>query len=193
MIKVAVGAGLTGPVLVYYDEWFEKASKQGKSWTSREEYRRLPVACLGGPCCVISLFWLAWTARQGINWAVPCMSGIFFGFGYLLTFAALSNYLVDAYEIFAASAMAASCFSRSIIGATLPLAARPLYRALGVAWATSLLGFLALSLVAIPFGLVYYGQSVRARSKFCQYLLSQKQSRQERGSVTRSTPIDPER
>lgn len=146
-------------------------------WTMREEYHRLPIACLGSPFCVVSLFWLGWSAQPGIHWMVPCLSGLFFGFGYLLIFTALSNYLVDAYEVFAASAMAASCFSRSIVGACLPLAAKPLYGSLGVQWATSLLGFLSLVLVPIPFALTYCGPRVRAKSKFCQYLLEQKNER----------------
>lgn len=98
------------------------------------------------------------------------MSGLFFGFGYLLIFTALSNYQVDAYEIYAASVMAASCFSRSIVGATLPLAAKPMYDGLGVSWATSVLGFLSLVLLFIPFGLIYYGPQIRRKSKMCQEL-----------------------
>ncbi|OQV06877.1 hypothetical protein CLAIMM_11391 [Cladophialophora immunda] len=189
---IAVGAALTAPALFSYDNMIRRAQSQGKLWTTKEEYQRLPVACVGGPFCVVALFWLAWTARRDIHWAVPCLSGLFFGFGYLLTFAALNNYLVDAYEVFAASAMAASCFSRSIVGATLPLAARPMYRALGVAWATSVLGFLALSLVAVPFALIYYGPSIRMRSRFCQHLLEQKQKRADRARVGSTQQVDPE-
>lgn len=147
----------------------------------KEELRRIPLACIGGPFCVIALFWLAWSARTDVHWAVPCMSGLFFGFGYLCIFTALINYLVDSYEIFAASAMAANCFARSIIGATLPLAAKPLYTGLGISWATSLLGFLSLALVFIPYSLICYGPAIRARSTFCQYLLEQKQNQIDSG------------
>ncbi|KAL2429125.1 Polyamine transporter 3 [Exophiala dermatitidis] len=167
---IGVGAAFTGPVLVCYDTMFERARKRGTAWALSEELHRLPIACLGGPFVIISLFWLGWTARQSIHWAVPCMSGLFFGFGYLLIFTALTNYQVDAYEIFAASAMAASCFSRSIVGAALPLAAKPLYHGLGVAWASSVLGFLSLLLFVIPFGLIYYGPRIREKSQLCQAL-----------------------
>jgi hypothetical protein len=170
---------MTGPILIYYDEVFEKARKRGKAWALKEDLHRLPVACFGGPFCVIALFWLGWSTREDVHWAVPCMSGWSFGFGYLLTFTALMNHLVDSYEIFAASAMAASCFSRSIVGATLPLAAKPLYHGLGIAWATSVLGFLSLSLVFVPFILIYYGPRIRERSTFCQYLLQQNREREE--------------
>ena len=71
--------------------------------------------------------------RKRIHWIVPTLAGVLFGIGYLLIFMALLNYLVDAYEVFAASAMAAASLSRSSFGAVLPFAAKPMYRALGVA------------------------------------------------------------
>ncbi|CAN9261070.1 unnamed protein product [Alternaria alternata] len=55
-----------------------------------------------GPFFVISAFWLGWTSREGIHWIVPTLAGILFGMGYLCLFMALLNYLVDAYEVFAA-------------------------------------------------------------------------------------------
>lgn len=84
---------------------------------------------------------------------------------------ALVNYLTDAYEIFAASALAAASCTRSILGAVLPLAAKPMYDRLGVSWASSLLGFLGLGVSIIPFAFIRYGDRIRANSKFCQYLL----------------------
>ncbi|KAF7561395.1 hypothetical protein G7046_g2751 [Stylonectria norvegica] len=180
---IGVGAAFTGPVLIYYDTIFERARRRGTSWAMSEELHRLPIACLGGPFCVIALFWLGWTARENIHWAVPCMSGLFFGFGYLLIFTALTNYLVDAYEIYAASAMAASCFTRSIIGAALPLAAKPMYSGLGINWATSLLAFLGLALVLIPFGLIHYGPRIREKSKLCQNLSRRRELRKSNGDI----------
>ena len=64
---------------------------------------------------VISLFWLGWTARPDIHWIVPILSIAPFGVGFLLIFMALINYVVDAYEIYAASAMGAISASRSIV------------------------------------------------------------------------------
>jgi len=45
-------------MFVYWDTVLQKAKKDGKAWASIEEYRRLPLACLGVPAWVISLFWL---------------------------------------------------------------------------------------------------------------------------------------
>lgn len=100
--------------------------------------------------------------------------------GFLLLFMSLLNYLVDAYEIFAASAMAAASCSRSSFGTILPFAAKPMYNRLGVAWACSTLGFLSLAMCMIPFAFIKYGDRIRANSKFCQYLKQKKQEDEEK-------------
>jgi hypothetical protein len=99
------------------------------------------------------------------------LSGIPYGIGIELTFMALTNYLTDAYDIFAASAMASSVFSRNIIAALLlPLATHPMYERLGVNWACSILGFLCFTMAIIPFVFYKYGSLLREKSKFCQYI-----------------------
>ena len=98
------------------------------------------------------------------------LSGIPFGIGMLFSFMALINYLTDAYTIYAASANAASSTTRSIFGAALPFAAAPMYKNLGVHWATSLLGFISLFMAMIPFFFIKYGKKIRANSKLCQEL-----------------------
>ena len=102
-----------------------------------------------------------------------------FGMGYLCLFMALLNYLVDAYEVFAASAMAAASLSRSSFGAVLPFAAKPMYRAMGVAWATSLLGFFSVALCVVPFVFLKWGGKMREKSGFCQYLAKKKREEAE--------------
>ena len=42
----------------------------------------------------------------------------------------------------------------------------PVYDALGIGWATSLLGFLSLGMVPIPFLFLKYGPAIRAKSKY---------------------------
>ena len=148
--------------------------------TRQEEHRRLPLACLASPLFAISLFWLGWTTDVRIHFIVPMLAGIPFGVGFMLIFMAFLNFLTDAYEIFAASAMAAASTCRSLFGALLPLAARPVYDTLGVAWATSLLGFLSLGIAIIPFAFIKYGERIRANSKFCQFLVEKKRQEAEK-------------
>ena len=93
----------------------------------------------------------------------------------MLVFIALLNYLTDAYEVYAASAMAASSFCRSLFGALLPLAAKPMYDTLGVNWASSLLGFISLAMTVIPFIFFKYGDRIRGNSAFCRQLKENKE------------------
>lgn len=176
-ILVAIGACFAGTGLLWWDSRLQRARQANAHWASVEEYRRLPLACFGGPLYVVSLFWLGWAASSKVPWIVPMLAGLPFGIGYLLIFMAMLNYLTDAYQIYAASALAAASCSRSLFGALLPLAGKPMYDALGVAWASSLLGFLSLGLTIIPFAFIKYGDRIRANSKFCQYI--EEKSKQE--------------
>jgi hypothetical protein len=68
---------------------------------------------------------------------------------------------VDAFTIYAASALAANTVARSIAGAVLPLAGLKLYERLGLGWGNSLLGFIALVLIPVPFVILRYGEYLR--------------------------------
>ncbi|KAF4635841.1 hypothetical protein G7Y89_g2250 [Cudoniella acicularis] len=177
LMFLPIGGGTVSAIALFlwYDAFLRKAQKQGKAWTQKEESRRLPLACVGGPLYVISLFWLGWTARPSIPFYVPMLAGLPFGMGFILIFMALLNYLTDAYEIFAASSMAAASCCRSVAGAVLPFAATPMYRKLGVPWASSLLAFLSLGMCIIPFTFLWKGDTIRANSKFCNYLREKKE------------------
>jgi hypothetical protein len=98
------------------------------------------------------------------------LSGLTFGMGIEITFMALLNYLADAYAPYTASVMASSGLSRSLLAVVLPLSTKSMYGQLGIAWASTLLGFLALALGTAPFVLLKYGASLRRRSKLCQRL-----------------------
>jgi hypothetical protein len=72
-------------------------------------------------------------------------------------------YVIDTYTIYAASALAAMSVIRSIGGSVLPLAALPMYNALGIGWGNSLLGFVAIALLPVPFFIIRYGEGLRVR------------------------------
>ncbi|KAL9129774.1 MAG: hypothetical protein Q9175_007203 [Cornicularia normoerica] len=174
-LPILIGAVIALGIFIWYDTVLQRAKKANAHWASIEEYRRLPLACLGGPLYVISLFWLGWSASPHIHWIVPMLAGVPFGMGFMLIFMALLNYITDAYEVYAASGMAATSCCRSIFGAILPLAAAPMYKSLGVSWASSLLGFLSLAMSIIPFAFIKYGDRIRENSKFCQELKARKE------------------
>lgn len=168
---VAVGSYIALGVFFWWDAYLERAKKRNAPWSHIEEYRRLPLACIGGPLYVVSLFWLGWSAKSDIHWIMPMLSGVPFGVAFLLIFMAMLNYVTDAYKTFAASAMGATSGCRSIFGAVLPLGAHAMFTNLGVDWACTLLAFLSLGMTVIPFVFIRYGERIRANSKFCRYLL----------------------
>ena len=76
---------------------------------------------------------------------------------------AVSTYLVDAFGVFAASAVAANTVLRSLGGAILPMAGGRMFDTLGMGWGSSLLAFIALAMVPVP--VIFYRCGERVRSK----------------------------
>ncbi len=78
---------------------------------------RLPPAIVGAFALPIGLFWFAWTNYPSIHFMASIAAGVPFGFGMVLVFLALMNYLIDAYLMYAASVLAANSVLRSLFGA----------------------------------------------------------------------------
>jgi hypothetical protein len=74
-----------------------------------------------------------------------------------------NTYLVDVFTVHAASAMAANTVLRSVVAAILPLAGPTMYAKLGYGWGTSVLGFISLLMIPIPFIFLKYGERMRTR------------------------------
>lgn len=79
---------------------------------------------------------------------------------------ASAMYLVDAYTVYAASVTASSTIFRCLFGALLPLAGPAMYDALGVGWGTSVLGFISVAFIPLPFIFYLYGQRLRESRRF---------------------------
>lgn len=166
--------------------WYHKRESQaGARWTKNEIYRRLPLACIAAPLyvsssrdsqsfradhrprsMVIGLFWLGWTVWPSVSPVIPMISGVFFCCGYQLLFMGMVNYLTDVYRHHSASAHAAASMTRSIGAVLLPLAAGDMYDSLGLHWAPSVLGFIALAMGAIPFIFIRFGDRLARSSKY---------------------------
>lgn len=112
------------------------------------------------------LFAFAWSSYARLSWAGPAFSGMACGFGFLSLYNPANNYIVDSYQHYAASGLAAKTFIRSIWGACVPLFTIQMYHRLGNEWATSLMAFISLACCAIPFGFYFYGAKIRSFSKY---------------------------
>ncbi|KAF2761926.1 major facilitator superfamily [Pseudovirgaria hyperparasitica] len=128
---------------------------------------RLPEVIIGGVAFSIGLFWFGWTGyRADIHWIVPTLSGLLTGFGLLCIFLQALNYLIDAYLMFAASAIAANTFLRSLFGGVFPLFAMYMFNGMGIQWASTLLGIVAALLVPVPVWFYLKGGQIRTKSKY---------------------------
>ncbi|TKA73636.1 hypothetical protein B0A49_05183 [Cryomyces minteri] len=148
-----------------YQPVYRQKMAQGLSIVAPEH--RLYSAMVGSVGIPIGLFWFAWTARPGVHWAVPVVAAVPFAWGNLCVFISAALYLVDTYgPLNGASAMAANGIARYTLGAAFPLFTVQMYRRLGIAWATSLLGFVSLAMLPIPWVLYKWGPEIRRKSAY---------------------------
>ncbi|KAK2598106.1 hypothetical protein QQS21_005737 [Conoideocrella luteorostrata] len=179
-LPIGAGACLSMASFWCWDNYVAMAASSHAGWTKSDEYRRVPLATIGGPLFVISLFWLGFTTRPSVSFIVPMLAGLPFGMGFQLIFMTLLNYITDAYEIYAASANAAASTSRSILAVVLPLATKTMFDKLGVSGACAVLGGLSAAMSIIPFIFLWKGQAMRDRSRFCIALRQMKKDLQQK-------------
>lgn len=115
---------------------------------------------------LITVFIYGWTADKHVHWIAPIIGTGCVGLGLLATFMPVSTYLIDAFTLHAASALAANTILRSLLGALLPLAGRSMYDKLGLGWGNSLLAFIAVALCPIPIVFFKYGERIRKSPRF---------------------------
>jgi MFS family permease len=159
---LGLGAGLVISLIIFgsiSDRVLK--SKAGKG-ELKPEYRLLPMI----PATIFisaGLFWYGWSAKAKTHWIVPILGTVFVGFGYLPVILCIQTYLVDAYEKYSASALAASTILRSLMGALIPLAGRSMYAKMGLGWGNSLLAFITLAMLPLPWVFYRYGEGLRKR------------------------------
>ena len=127
---------------------------------------RLAPMILGGILFVVGLFWFGWTASASIPWPASVVATAFIGAGFNIIFQQCINFLVDTYGLYAASAVSANTFLRSVLAAGLPMAARPMFNKLGVGPAMSILGAVSCLALPVPFLFMRYGLKLRQMSTF---------------------------
>lgn len=131
--------------------------------------KRLYFAMIGSPCLPISLFWFGWSAEYRVHWISPVIAEAFFGFGNLMLFMSATLYIMDFYgPRFGASAMGANNMARYVVGAAFPLFITQMYEGLGIGWASSVLGFVSLALVPIPYVFWVFGPRLRRGTRYAK-------------------------
>ncbi|KAF9695857.1 hypothetical protein EKO04_006252 [Ascochyta lentis] len=159
LVGTLIAAGILFTWLYVYQE-----KQFDENGNIAPEKRLIPamVGCWGVPIC---LFWFGWSSRADIHWIVPIIGTSFFGMAAFTLFNAVLPYLSDAYPDNVASVLAGNDLMRSAFGAGFPLFANAMYMRLGINWASSLLGFLGIAFIPIPFLLYKFGKQIRQKSK----------------------------
>jgi hypothetical protein len=130
------------------------------------EYR-LYGAMLGCVCNPISLFWFGWAADRGAYWLNPVVAAVPFAMGNIMVYSSGALYIMDSYgSLHGASALSANSLLRYAGGGSFPLFIVQMFSSLGIGWASSLLGFVSVALVPVPWILYKYGKRIRGRSRY---------------------------
>ncbi|GKZ28479.1 hypothetical protein AbraIFM66950_007147 [Aspergillus brasiliensis] len=111
----------------------------------------------------IGLLWYGWSLQARVFPVVPLIGLGVFGFGMMGIFQPVQIYLVNAFPVHSASALAAGNLLRSLVGALLPLGGQRMYDVMGLGWGNSLLAFIALVMVPVPWILMRFGEGMRLR------------------------------
>ncbi|KAH8429642.1 putative MFS multidrug transporter [Aspergillus melleus] len=169
LIQLAISVGaLIGTIInPLQDMIYLRSARRNKEVPGRPiPEARLYTSIPGSLLFAGGLFWYGWSSFPHVHWIVPTCGIAATGLGIYSIYMAVINYLTDAYEKYAASALSAASLGRNSFGAFLPLASYQLFDRLGYGWAGSLLGFIGVALSVVPLVLVWKGPEIRRRSPF---------------------------
>lgn len=128
---------------------------------------RLVGALIGSLLVPASLFASAWTAERRVHWAAPIFFQGCVMCSSVLIYGSASIFMLDAYgPLYGASASGALMMTRYVLSAAFPLFVLQMYERLGVGWATTLLGCVAVVMAPIPWLFWFYGDRIRKRSRY---------------------------
>lgn len=158
LIGIFLGSGLN----VINNQYYIKAYKRAGNRPVPEA--RLPPMAIGGVFFSGGLFMFAWTSvPPSIPWIVPCIALGIMGASFFMIFQAALNYLVDTFQRFGASAIAANTFLRSALAGAFPLFITPMYHNMGPRLAGTVFAAVSVLLIPIPYLFMTFGKRIRAR------------------------------
>ncbi|SCU94555.1 LAFA_0F22518g1_1 [Lachancea sp. 'fantastica'] len=163
-LSMLIGVLIGGAVNVWGGLRYKKLLAKHNGVSIPEE--RFPPMMMFGWLMPAGMFIFAWTSEARIHWIAPCIGISVMSVGFFVIFQGCLNYLVDSFTKYAASAIAANTFLRSILGGVFPLFGHALFQNLGVQWGASTVAFIALAMIPIPFVFYYFGSKIRSRNPY---------------------------
>ncbi|EKV08036.1 hypothetical protein PDIG_60560 [Penicillium digitatum PHI26] len=128
----------------------------------------LYMGMLGAPAVPASLFWMGWTAKLEISYWSPLVASVLYGFGTLCLFVSGYQYVADAFESHAASALSSLQMLRLVAAGVMTFIAETMYNKLGVSWTLTLLGGVSLLFLPVPYLLYWKGRRIRSWSRYAR-------------------------
>ncbi|KAI9835397.1 MAG: hypothetical protein M1819_002315 [Sarea resinae] len=165
-VSLGLGFFLGTQICAPINDRIYRRLKKRNNGVGRPEFR-VPLMFPGSALVPIGLFWYGWSAQAHVHWIMPNIGATIFAAGIIIGFQSMQTYIVDSYTRYAASAVSATAFLRSLAGFGFPLFAPTMYKALHYGWGNSLLGFIAIFVgLPGPFMLWMYGEKLRAKSTY---------------------------
>lgn len=165
-ISLGLGFWLGSQVCAPLNDGIYRRFKHRNAGIGRPEFR-VPLLSVAAVSTPAGLFIYGWTAETRCHWIAPNIGTCIFGMGSIVAYQCIQTYLVDSYTRFAASALSAAAFMRSLAGFGFPLFAPYMYRALHYGWGNSLLAFVCIGFgVPAPVFLWRFGEKLRMMSPY---------------------------
>jgi MFS family permease len=163
---LGIAAGISiGPLTnIWQERYYHRRLRYYGRGDAHLPEARVQLAKYAALVLPVSIFVFAWTTPTHIHPVVPILASAAWGWAFYTLILMTFQYTEDSYRVYSASALAGIGLVRNIAGAAFPLFGRQLFVRLGYQWGPSLLGFLAVGLVPIPFVLEKYGRGIRKRS-----------------------------
>lgn len=127
---------------------------------------RLWFAMFGAPFIPISLFWMGWTDYSSVSYWSPIVASSCFGLGTICVFISSYMYVIDSYDIYAASALGFMTVSRYFAAGGMTVVGMPFYKNMGVHWTLTILGCISALMVPVPYVFYRFGPVIRRWSKY---------------------------
>lgn len=78
-------------------------------------------------------------------------------------------YVIDVYDIYAASALSFMTVSRYYVAGGMTVAGIPFYRNMGVHYTLTILACISAVMTLLPYAFYRYGPAIRSRSKYAKH------------------------
>lgn len=109
---------------------------------------------------------MGWTNYPSISPWSGLVSSVLFGYCILCIFISTYQYIIDAYETYAASALASLTLIRYVAAGGMTVVGIPFYGNLGVHYTLTVLGGISALMVPVPYVFYVYGPTIRGYSRY---------------------------